>query len=95
MPLYEYRCKSEHPQMGCGYEFEEVLSVEERMEPMERPCPKCQKEDTIVRTPQIVNACGLRGNLPLNARSKIDPGVRGELERLKSENPSMITKIMD
>ena len=35
MPIYDYRCR------GCGNEFEEQASIDERHEPCKEPCEKC------------------------------------------------------
>ena len=40
--LYEYKCKE------CGHSFEELKKVDERNEPCEAPCPKCEAENSVV-----------------------------------------------
>ena len=97
MPQYIYECSQNHPNEGCGHLFEEILNVDDRMVPMGEPCPKCKKEGNITRQVgrECPNLCGLRSALGINVGGKMDQNVRKEIDRIKDENPSMITKILD
>ena len=37
MPIYEYYCEK------CKHTFEEYLSISNRDNPIEEPCPKCDE----------------------------------------------------
>lgn len=39
--LYQYRCNE------CKHEFEELLVVDERYKPCEKPCPSCGEVNKI------------------------------------------------
>lgn len=81
MPRYEYFCDSKHSG-GCGYEFEEQLPVAERMDPMCRPCPKCNKKDSICRkfTSHLFHGV-------VNPKKKMDENFKETMERIHSEHP--------
>ena len=40
MPIYEYYCEDTE----CNHNFEEVLSMSRRDEPLKKPCPECGKK---------------------------------------------------
>ena len=40
MPIYEYYCEDTQ----CNHQFEEVLAMSRRDEPIKNPCPECGKK---------------------------------------------------
>ena len=42
MPLYDYGCKE------CGYEFDELLRIANRLDPCSDPCSECGGEITLL-----------------------------------------------
>lgn len=89
MPEYEYFCNKEDG--GCGSVFSEVLSIGNRNVPTTEPCPACEKVGTVRKGVTAVNPPSLISN----AGGKMDPAVRARLDRIKSENPDMKTRILD
>jgi len=43
MPLYEYKCDN------CGYEFEEIHSINDQNVPCDQYCPNCEEEGFVRR----------------------------------------------
>jgi len=61
MSLYLYHCKS------CGKDFELLLKVEERENPIHEPCPECNKEKTIEMLVGTVAPAVWKCSLPTNS----------------------------
>lgn len=78
---YEYFCDGKHHD-GCGHQFEVDLSVDDRMKPMNEPCPKCKKSDTICRKFTSHLHHGV-----VNPLKKMDPGFKETMERIHKEHP--------
>jgi putative FmdB family regulatory protein len=69
MPLYTYRC------ISCEERFDKNLSIANRKEPEESPCPSCNEDATIlhcVGTPMVCYSMspGLRVTDNFNDRLK-------------------------
>jgi len=83
MPMYEYFCYDQKG--GCGHEFEEYQTIDDRCVPMRKPCTKCKKEGTICRKmsmaffvdPGIINA----------DKNMERSGVQENLERIRDNHP--------
>lgn len=43
MPVYGFICNK------CDHKFDEYLKMDEREEPLKKPCPKCKKKKSIRR----------------------------------------------
>jgi putative FmdB family regulatory protein len=80
MPLYEYFCMGDKG--GCGHEFEEQLSVEDRMIPMNTSCPKCGIENTICRRFTAHLFKGI-----VNPKGKMDDNFKETMTRIHKEHP--------
>lgn len=80
MPLYEYFCYENKG--GCGHEFEEHVSVEDRQEPMNEPCPKCGTSNTICRkfSAHLMHAV-------VNPKAKMDDNFKETMTRIHKEHP--------
>ena len=76
MPTYDYRCEK------CGHEFEIMLPIARRNEPVETPCaresPVCGGEVKQI----IVSASGLADPVRLGIR-KPDDGFKDMMRRMK------------
>jgi hypothetical protein len=78
--LYEYFCE-EKAHGGCGHVFEEHLSMNDRMIPLNKPCPKCKKVDTICRKMNM--------NLihtVVNPKAKMDDNFKETMTRIHKEH---------
>ena len=71
MPIYEYHCES------CEHEFEELLHVSKRGEPLEEPCPECN-EKTIKKGVSLT-IMGADATLTLNKQC---PGFTNKMEQI-------------
>ncbi len=81
MPLYVYKC------FECNQEFDEVLSIECRNDPCEKPCPHCGEVKAIGR---VYTTGGFADPGILNADKNMEKsGVLKELNRLKEHHPQM------
>lgn len=80
MPLYEYFCMTDKG--GCGHEFEESHSVDDRLVPMNEPCPKCGKEDLIGRRFSAHLFTGV-----VNPKKKMDDNFKETMTRIHKEHP--------
>lgn len=80
MPLYGYFCYDHKG--GCGHKFEEQLSVDERMKPMNAPCPKCKKENTICREYKS----NLAPSMIINPKDKMDESFKETMTRIHKEH---------
>jgi hypothetical protein len=78
--LYGYFCYENKG--GCGHKFEEQLPVADRMIPMNSPCPKCKKVDTICR-----EFDAKLHHLVVNPKDKMDPFFKETMERIHKEHP--------
>lgn len=83
-PVYEYECHNKYPHTGCGHLWEEDLHIEERMIPMDKPCPNCGKKDQIIRKFSSHHFHGV-----INPLSKMDENFKSEMNRIRSEHPDM------
>lgn len=83
-PLYEYFCNDTTPNIGCGYRWSEVQSIEDRMIPMNAPCPKCEKSENICREYSPISQIGKKFDY-LSAKN-MDPEVKSRLENIKNSN---------
>lgn len=81
---YEYKCSDGHGHTGCGHVFIEDLEVDERMIPMNEPCPECGKSDQIIR----LFGCHVHRSV-INARNKMSTDYKETLDRIKKEHPDM------
>jgi len=43
MPIYDYKCSS------CEHEFERILSISRRNEPIENECPNCLEKTVTMK----------------------------------------------
>ena len=82
MPTYEYECYDKKD--GCGHKFEEILSIADRMVPMNKPCPKCNKVDTIIRHVSHTNLNGISSSPGILSAKNMDPEVRKRIEANKN-----------
>lgn len=82
-PLYNYECSD------CGFQWEEVFSIEDRCEPMGKPCPACETETIIKRLIQPVMPAR---HLVINPMSKMSTEFKDTMTRIKSEHPYMRSK---
>ena len=83
MPTYEYFCYKEKG--GCGFEWEDYMSMDDRMIPMNEPCPACEKEGTICRK---LNAGNIVDPGIINADKNMQQsGVEENLNRIKENHP--------
>lgn len=94
MPIYEYHCKS------CKHEFEELLHVSKRDEPLEEPCPKCNEKS--IKKGVSLTIMGADATLTLDkqcpgfirkmeeiAKSPVvNPAARKNIEAAKEIKPS-------
>ena len=71
MPIYEYHCES------CEFEFEELLPVSKRDEPLESPCPECNEKN--IRKGISVRLTGADANLTLEKQC---PGFTKKMEQI-------------
>ena len=78
MPNYDYECYQEKD--GCGHLWEEFQSIEDRMVPMNAPCPKCGKVDTIIRHINHAGLNGLSATSDILSAKNMDPEVRERIE---------------
>ncbi len=85
MPNYLYKCDDSYPHKGCGYEWEETLSVAERIVPMKEKCPDCGKKDNIIRLFTSVNIY----HGVVNPHKKMDENFKSEMKRIKKDHPDM------
>lgn len=86
MPTYEYFCNSDSHHSGCGHEWEENLPIDERIEPMKKPCPKCGKKDQICRRFSSNLHHGV-----VRPFEKMDETFKENMRRIKKEHPEMNT----
>ena len=73
MPVYTYCCNK------CDYEFEDILTIENRNIPCGNSCPRCQAENAIyqkIGAPPIVGGVG--------THAKIDDTFKDILKTMKS-----------
>jgi putative FmdB family regulatory protein len=84
MPIYEYRCAA------CGHVFEETRKIAEYQEPLNNPCPQCQKLGELAIQP---GACGLlfRGGV----RRKPDGGFNDRLKEMKKKHPGNTINVIE
>ena len=87
MPTYLFSCCKDAHHKGCGYEWEETLSIAERTVPMKGKCPECGKKDNIIR---VFTAATLFHGV-VNPHSKMDENFKSEMKRIKKEHKDMIT----
>ena len=71
MPIYEYHCES------CNYEFEELLPVSKRDEPLESPCPECDEKN--IRKGISIPLTGADANLTIEKQC---PGFTKKMEEI-------------
>ena len=78
MPLYAYAC------VDCGHEWEEVLSVADMDDPLERPCPECCSEHIIrcVGAPLISSKFGT-----INAKKSLPEDFKARMNQIRKEHP--------
>jgi putative FmdB family regulatory protein len=71
MPTYNYRCRS------CEHEFSEMLKMDDRKIPVEKPCPECGKDDIyqVIGAVRVVHEAG--------SRLKVDDGWREVQSKIK------------
>jgi len=83
MPLYSYFCYEEKG--GCGYEFDEYFSIDDRCIPLRNPCPNCDKKDTVCR--KLTTASVVDSGI-INADKNMElSGVQKNLERIRDNHP--------
>lgn len=82
MPLYAYFCNEDAHHEGCGHEFEEQLNIEDRMLPMNDPCPKCKKRDQICRKFSVNLHTGV-----INPGQKMESDFKETMKRIHKEHP--------
>ena len=71
MPMYEYYCES------CEHQFEELLSVSKRDDPINEPCPNC-KEKTVKKGVSIT-VMGADATLTLEKQC---PGFKKKMDEI-------------
>jgi len=76
MPIYQYKCKD------CDYEFEKLLKMDNRKEPVEEPCHKCGGQ-----VGQVLTKVGFTDSYRLG-RIKPDANTREMLNRIDKANPN-------
>jgi hypothetical protein len=86
MTLFEYFCNDDRHHEGCGYEFEEYLSQEDRMQPMDAPCPSCGKKDNVCRKFNINLHRGV-----VNPGAKMDDNFKETMKRISVEHGTQST----
>lgn len=77
---YEYFCDAKHHN-GCGHVFEVDLTIEERMTPMNEPCPECGKKDTICRSYTSHTFHGV-----VNPKDKMSEDFKETMTRIHKEH---------
>jgi putative FmdB family regulatory protein len=81
MPTYDYRCQD------CGYSFEKLTKVDDRMRPTEEPCPNCSKSNIqfIIGAPHV-------GDPVAMGAVKLDPKLRRKFEAIRRAHPGSTIK---
>jgi len=80
MPVYCYECQ------GCGHTFDVVLPIDQRMEPMQDPCPKCEKDTQINR---LMQEALIARNHIRNPLKKMPEDFKERMRNIKKANPEM------
>jgi len=75
MPIYEYHCES------CNHEFEELLNVSKRDEPINNPCPECNEKS--IRKGVSLTIMGADATFTLEKQC---PGFKKRMEEI-SKSP--------
>ena len=81
MPLYEF-FHDEKRHGGCGHRWEEQLSIQERMIPFNKPCPKCGKKGGICRDLRVNLHKGI-----MNPKKHMPGEFKEQMERIHAEHP--------
>jgi len=79
MPLYDYHCKS------CDHVFEKQLKIAEMNQPLEEPCPECNKEGEMEK---VVGGNYAFMNPEQLGRNKPSQGWTDWLNLLKKQTPN-------
>lgn len=77
MPTYIYECKA------CSHHWEEVLYVDERKQPLDKPCPECEAEKQIV---MLMGAPSIGDPVRLG-RVKPPSDFRDRIKQIKKATP--------
>jgi len=64
MPSYDFICSK------CNYKFDEYLSISNRNEPLQQPCPNCLKTECIRRHYEEFPTVGYDNNLKPSSEFK-------------------------
>jgi len=81
MPTYDYEC------VECDFEFEDILPIAKRNEPLESPCPECNgKIKMKVACPTFVYD-NISGTTAKGHRKKPDEAFTDHLKQMKRNYP--------
>lgn len=85
MPIYDYKCSD------CGHTFTQNLRIAERKQPIESPCPECEKEGNIT---QVIGGGAVVDPVRIG-RIKPESGFNEVLRNIKKGNPGSNFNIRD